>query len=342
MLRMDPAPDSATELAQRLLDAHTRFQVQQLRSGGFASLVAEEVDHALIAAEQFRLEQVVSRTDVVDVAVKYVAQFRLPGAIPELAGDIAMRVRTHRANDTALGEVVGRQHVDAVVGKIIEMQDVRARIADRLAENPSIQLWVTDLLHSLATGAVASNRRLAERIPGVASALSIGDRIAGGAVREADKIGRAAAERAARGILNRWRDAMAQPADDELVDTVMDVWDDAAARSVGELLDTVEDDDLIDLLAIGYEFWLDLRESPYLHAVIATGVDYFFDTYGGFTLAELLDEFGLGRDDLIEEAMRFAPRAIAALDEAGVLEALVRRRLAAFYDSAEARALLGG
>ncbi len=328
------------DLAQRLLDAHTRFQVEQLRGDNFAALVAEEVDHALVAAARFRLEDVVSRRDVVDVAVKYVATFRLPGAIPEIAGDIAMRVRTDRANDVPVTEVVGRRHVEAIVGKVIEMQEVRGRLADTLADNPSVHLWLTDFLHGLSTEAVLTNRRMAERIPGVKSALSLGDRIAGGAVREADKLGRAAAERAARGILNRWRDAMAQPADDDIVDTVLDVWDEMSGRTMSEVLDSVEDDDLVDLLVIGYDFWLDVRESPYLHALISTGVDYFFDTYGQFTLDALLTEFGLGRGDLIEEAMRFAPRAIAALDEAGELETLVRRRLAAFYESAEARAVL--
>lgn len=329
------------ELAQRLLDAHTQFQLEQLRGDSLRALLTDEIDHALVWATRLRLDDVVTREDVTGVAVKYVSTFRLPGAIPELIGDVAVRVRAHEANDTPVAEVIHRQHVEAIVGKVVEMQDVRARLADQLADSPAIQLWLTDFLHSLTTEAVVSNRRLAERIPGMASALSLGDRIAGGAVREADKLGRAAAERAARGILNRWRDAMAQPADDDVVDTVLDVWAEGSDRTMAQVQDSIEDDDIVDLLVIGYDFWLDFRTSPYLHALIATGVDYFFDTYGQYTLDALLAEFGLGRDDLIEEAMRFAPRAIAALDESGELEALIRRRLAAFYDSAAFTAAVG-
>ncbi|SHH64210.1 hypothetical protein SAMN05443575_4247 [Jatrophihabitans endophyticus] len=330
------------DLARRLLAAHTRFQADRLRGDDLAELVGREVDHALAVARRFTLDDVVDRDDVTDVAVKYVAAFRLPGAIPELAGDIAMRIRTHPANRARVGEVLPRRHVEAALDKFGEMHDVRARLADRLADNPGVRLWLTDFLHSLTTDAVLANRRLAERIPGVAAALSMGDRVAGGAVREADRLGRAAAERAAGGIIARWRDSLAGTAgpDDELVATLLDVWDDLAERTMADALGGVDDDDLVDLVVVAYDFWLEFRESPYLHSLVFTGVDYFFDTYGGYPLDALLAEFGLGRDDLVEEAMRFAPRAVRALDEAGELENLVRRQLAPFYESDEARALL--
>ena len=67
---------------------------------------------------------------------------------------------------------------------------------------------------------------------------------------------------------------------------------------------------------------------------------YVFDTYGSFPLQDLLAEFGLSRDDLAEEAVRFGPPALAALTETGELSAFVRRQLARFYDSPEAQAAL--
>jgi hypothetical protein len=52
--------------------------------------------------------------------------------------------------------------------------------------------------------------------------------------------------------------------------------------------------------------------------------------------------FGLGAADLVEEAVRFAPPVIDALVETGLLEELIRRRLASFYLSDDARALIDG
>ncbi|GAB2478134.1 hypothetical protein [Jatrophihabitans fulvus] len=326
------------DLARRLLDAHVRFQVEQLRGDGFAAIVAEEVDAALSLAATLTLDDVVDRADVRTVAIKYVAGFRLPGAIPELAGDIALRVRAHPAGEAPIADVLPRRHVGALLAKLAEVQPVRARFAAALADAPSVQLWLADFLHSLTTSTVAANRRFAERLPGVSAALAVGDRLAGGAVGQADRAAREVAERAARGLLHRLRDAVSQPVDDDTVTAWLLVWDDLAERSVGDALASVPEDDLVDLLAIGYELWLELRENPYLHALVGVGIDYFFDTYGGYPLDALLEEFGLGRADLVEEAMRFAPRVIAALDERGALDAVVRRRLAAFYESDAFRA----
>jgi hypothetical protein len=312
-----------------------------LRGEGFAVLVATEVDHALDRARLLTLDQVIDRAEVKAVAAKYVAGFTLPGAIPEIAGEIATRLRSHPANDAALGTVLPRRHVTEIVEKIAELRPVRELIAARLAASPSIQAWLAGFLRSLATDAVASNRRLVTRVPGVSSALSAGERLAAPALREADQLSREVTERAAVTLLRRWRDRVADSLrDDDVAAAILEVWDGVADRPVRDLLDELDDGDLVDLLVVGYDTWLEIRTSDYLRALIDTGVDYFFDTYGGFALTDLLAEFGLGREDLIEEALRFAPRVIDALDEAGLLADLVRRQLSGFYASPEARAIL--
>ena len=130
--------------------------------------------------------------------------------------------------------------------------------------------------------------------------------------------------------------------DEDVEAAVLEIYDAASDRPIRELLAAVDDDDLVDAASIVYDGWLDVRDETYLAALIDTGVDYIFDTYGEMTLDALLLEFGIERADLVEEAMRFAPDAIAAMDDAGVLADTLRRQLARFYDSDEARAILAG
>ena len=335
------ASTEAADLAARLLDAHTSFVLAQLRGPGFAALVADEVDHALRRAGELTLDGVVDRAAVTDVAMKYVARFDLPAAIPEVVGEVGTRIRAHPANDTELGSVVDRRHVAAFAERVAAIRPLREWLAVQLSENPAVHAWLADYLHTLTTGAVETNLRLARKVPGVSLGLSLGNRIAGGAVREAELRSREVAEQAAGALLQRWRTGMlTSMSDGEIAEALMSVWDDAAPRPVRDLLDAVDDDDLIDLLSIGYDGWRDLRERPYLAAMVATAVDYVFDTYGDTPLDQLIGEFGVSRDDLVEEAMRFAPTALAALDENGVLDDLVRRQLARFYRSPEALAVL--
>ncbi len=333
--------DPPADLAARLLAAHTRFVVAELRGPGFGALVAAEVDNVLTRAAAVTLSEVVDRGSVKDVALKYVARFDLPAAIPEVVGEVGTRVRAHPANDTELGAVVDRRHIAAFAERVAAIRPVREWLAVQLTENPAIQAWLADYLHSLTTGAVETNLRLARKVPGVSLGLTLGNRIAGGAVREAELRSREVAEQAAGALLQRWRTGLLTAmSDEDIAELLMSVWDDAAARPMQELLDAVDDDDLIDLLSIGYDGWLDLREHPYLAAMVRTAVDYVFDTYGDMPLDQLLAEFGITRDDLVEEAMRFGPSALEALDEAGLLEQIVRRQLARFYESPEALAVL--
>ena len=334
------APDTA---AERLLAAHVRFQIARLRGDGFAALVEQEVDHALERAGELTLAEVIRPEDVCAVAMKYVAQFALPGAIPEIVGDLATRLRAHEANQVELGEIVPRAHAQAMAAKIAGMRPVREWLAVQITESPAVQLWLAGYLRSLTAGAVESNVRLAKKVPGVSLGLSLGNRIAGGAVREADQRTREMTEQAAAAILSRSRDnILAKTRDEDVEAALVDVWDRAAERRIGDLLATIDDDDLVDIASILYDGWLDARGHEYLTALVETGVGHFFDVYGELPLDELLAEFGLGRDDLVEEALRFAPRVIEVRVEQGVLEDLLRRQLAPFYGSAEAREILGG
>lgn len=328
-------------IADRLLEAHVAHQIARLRGPQFVELVQDEVDYLLSKAGELTLEQAVHRDQVKAVAIKYVAGFDLPGAIPEIAGDIAARLRLHPSNDTELRDLLPRRHVQAAVEKIAELRPLREAIVARVAQSPSVQTWLGQYLYSLATAPIATNRRLAQRVPGVSSALSVGERLAGGVVREADLRSRELAEKAAGAMLSRWRDGTATGLDDdELADALLELWDGVDSVAMREIFDAVGEDDIVDLIVVGYDAWLDLRESPYVHSLIETGVDYFFDTYGDYELDALLEEFGLGPEDLVEEALRFAPRAIEALADTGLLEDMLRRQLTGFYASPEVAAIL--
>ena len=50
----------------------------------------------------------------------------------------------------------------------------------------------------------------------------------------------------------------------------------------------------------------------------------------------------MGREDLIEEGLRFGPPVLDLLDERGYLDTLLRRRLTPFYASEEFHAALAG
>jgi hypothetical protein len=121
----------------------------------------------------------------------------------------------------------------------------------------------------------------------------------------------------------------------------LDLWDKLKDSKVAVFRDYLRGADLEDFFVIGYEYWHQLRNTPWYITLIDAGVDGFFDRYGASSLGEILEEIGIQRDLLVADAMRFAPKAIEGLKQRGLLEGMIRRNLEGFYESPAATEILG-
>jgi len=333
--------DRDRDKALRLLEAQIEFVQAQLGPDRFAVVVEAEVDHALAAAGELVLDRLVSREQIKATARKYVTTTQIQGSIPELAGEIAARVYRHPAQDeNRIGEVIDAEHVEALVAKLLALPLVR----ERLPSSPLAISMVSGWLYQIALDLVVHNREVAVRVPGVSSLLAAGGQIVGtlapGAQLDLDLRLRDLAERGARFMLHRAAAPGGSAHELPLYDTVIDLWHEQADEPMSSFREYLSQDDLEDLLIVGYEFWLAFRGTAYLHSLVDEGVDFFFDKYGGFSLRALLEEFGVEREDLVEEALRFGPPVVQALSENGMLAAFLRRRLEPFFLSDTVLALL--
>jgi hypothetical protein len=333
--------DGDRDKALRLLEAQIKFVQAQLVPDSFAGLVETEVDHALSAAGELVLDRLVSRDQIKATARKYVATMQIHGSIPELADEIATRVYGHRAQDENLiGEVVDTKHIEEFVAKLLELPLVRERLPQSPLAISAVSWW----MYRIANDVVVRNREVAERVPGVSSLLAAGGKIVGRVAPDArldlDLRLRELAERGARFLLDRARASGGSPDESPVYDAVIDLWQEQADEPMSSFRQYLSQEDLEDLFVIGYEFWLAFRGTAYLRSLVDEGIDFFFDKYGDFTLRELLEEFGIEREDLVEEALRFAPPVIQVLSENGMLAAFLRRRLEPFFLSDTVLALL--
>jgi hypothetical protein len=334
--------DGDRDKALRLLDAQVRFVQEQLLPDRFAVLVELEVDHALSAASELVLDGLVSRDQIKATAHKYVATMQLQGSIPELAGEIAARVYRHPAQDeNRIGDVVGTKHIEELTTKLLELPLVR----ERLPESPLAINLLSWCMYRIAIDVVLRPRHVAERVPGASSLLAAGDQIVGAVAPRAgldlDRRLRELAEQGARILLRRATAPDGSRHESAVYDAMIELWREQADEPISSFREYLSQEDLEDLLVIGYEFWLAFRDTPYLRSLVDEGIDFFFDKYGGFTLRALLDEFGIGREDLVEESLRFGPPVIEVLTQNGMLAAFLRRRLEPFFLSDAVMSMLG-
>jgi hypothetical protein len=333
-------------LADQLLEAHVAHEMERLRGDRVADEAPGVIDELLAVLGSLTLAEATTAEQVTAVACKYVETFRLPGAIPEIAGEIARRVRNHPANDMLLGDLVQRPRVVELIEVLASMRGLRERALRGLVGSTTLQAGVGGVVHGIATGFLGSGRKMAGRVPGVAQGVTaaekVAGRVAGGVLEGADQRSRELAEHAA-GLLIGYvgQNAATAVSDDELKVALLELWDAMATRPVREVSDALDDDQVVEIVVALYDVWLDLRSSGYVTAMVQSGVEFFYETYSDYRLDRLVEEFGLTREDLTEEALRFAPRVLDALAANGMLEGLLRARFAPFYSSDAARALLG-
>ena len=74
--------------------------------------------------------------------------------------------------------------------------------------------------------------------------------------------------------------------------------------------------------------------------MLDSGVNAFFDKYGDTTLMGLLDELGVTRALMLDDARRFLPPVMEKLRAEVLLEAWLRRHLEGYFQRPETLELL--
>lgn len=314
---MSAMPADSADLAARLLDAHVAQQRRQLTDPHeFAALVDEEITAFLDVADHLPLETAVSRDLIKAVARKYAIAFPVDGEIPGLVGAVAERLYQYSAdNDTRLQDVLDRRRFEELATGIADL-GLSRRIVERVLTSPASEDACVE-----AVQRAVDPSRLPGKLAGIVETL---------------------VERVARRGTRYVLAVNSAESDHLILDAAREMWLWLAStdEQADQVRDILSDGDVEDTIVLVFEFWRSFRETPYFGALLDEGIDEVFDTYGQTPLSEILDELGIARTDLVEEAMRFGPPVITQLDSDGIVESALRRRLAPFYASDEFAAIL--
>nr|WP_225443688.1 hypothetical protein [Lolliginicoccus lacisalsi] len=328
-----------------LVEAFARYVTEQVTGDRFVELVHQEVDHALDAAARLTLGDVMTAEQVTGVALKYASEWRIEGAIPELSGEIARRVhaRTLVTDDAPISDVVDDEHFAGLAEKVTSLPAFR-RLLEEIVGSPVTARWVSFLLYRSAAGKLQRQHDAVRAVPGLGLLLEVTERISSRIVPRAghslEIAIRELAERTAQRLISRQNVDGALTDNEPLVEAILELWDEHSSDPVGSVIAAVNPDDIEDFLILGFEFWRDFRQTTHFRNIVSEGVEYFFEKYSPVTLAELLDEVGVSRDDMIEEALRFAPPILELTATNGMLTSIVERLFGPFAHSDEVQALL--
>jgi hypothetical protein len=328
-------------LADQLLDAQVQFVIGELTGKRLAKVVARDVDDVLALAGKLILADLVDPEQVKAAGRRLIEKVGGSPIVEDLVTALSDAIYDLSASEQYnLGDVVGRDPVEALVAKVLSMQTLHERALDRMAESPLVAVIASRFVSKIVSDFVQQNRQVAERLPGAKSLFSLGASAAS-KVRNAPIIGEAA-DRGTQMAIRRTNNAMRDLIRDApLQGAAMELWDLHADEPVADLRLYLSQQELREIAVLVHEIVTSARDSAYAGALVDECVDVFFERYGSRDVASLLPELGITRDDLVDELQRFLPPIIEAAKQDGRLDALIRDRLTPFFTSKKVLAILG-
>jgi len=333
-------------LAQKLLDQHVAHEMAHLTGDRLLEELRLDVKLCFKAAESLRLRDIVDEDTVLGIIHRHVVERDIPAIVPEMAADFTNDIVGDAFHQqTTPGDIIARQQVEEFVDEALLLKDQREKLIDHLLGQPLYKDLVANILYEGIARYVYEENLISRKIPGVTSALRFSSKMINKAVSGFDDVW----EKSLKGYISRNVESLVRESanflsqnltDEELKVSVMDAWDSFSDRSLAELQSGLGEVEWSEFVVIGYSFWLSFRKTDYFRQCYETVVESLYQQYGDYSLATLADEFNITQQTLMTEIEAVAPRLSKTLEANGVLEALIRRRLARFYEGEEVLGLL--
>jgi hypothetical protein len=326
--------------ADRLLDAQVAYFLAELDDDRIADTLARAVDDLLGMARRMRLADVVDADTVKEIVTRVVNAVAASADAPQLIGAISDAwYDLETSGDYLLGELVDRDPVEALIAHLLGLRRLQDRAMERFTESPLVGVVAAKFMTTVLNDFVQQNRQRAEKLPGMASLLSLGQSAASrmpGMTVLGDAAGKSAqfAVRRTNGAMREMmRDAPIQ-------DAAMELWDLHADEPIGDLRAYLSKQELRTLVLLVHDLVVSGSDSQFSADLLSATVDVVFAQFGDRDLAALLADLGLGRDELVGDLRRLVPPILAAVRADGTLEAAIRSRLEPFFASPEVKAIV--
>lgn len=338
--------ETTSTLADQLLEAHVRHELNALKGAKLKKFLHQEVDELLEHANSITLERAVSAEQIMGLIRRVVVSMELDAGIPELAADLATEVLNAPVQrQTRLGDILSREQASAFVEEALELRHQRERVISEIMAHPVYQELVSNVVYHGLVNYLYEDNLITRSVPGVGSMMKFGKKMANRAVPGLDET----FERRIKAWLSDSLPSLIARSeqflhkalsDDELRDTVMAAWVSLEDSTIEDLQDGLGDVQLQEFVVLGYDFWLHFRQTPYFEGCVQAVVEGLYARYGNQPVMNLLADIGVTREVIVTELEAVGLPLVDLLSQEGYLEALLRRRLEPFYRSAATKKLL--
>ncbi|MGB1581649.1 MAG: hypothetical protein ACPHER_09095 [Nevskiales bacterium] len=327
---------------ETVLEAHVAFELKQWQGKTLEKRIKEDLKAFWAWADEVRVDELSSAERVTDIAQRLVHDMPLPEDLAEVIGSIAKHLVSLPVNrETRVADVIDADLYNDGTELLINLRELREQAIRQGVKSPIYGTLVSEILYNGIRDYLTSDNAVTQKIPGVSSLLNKGAGAISKRMPDLENRLRSSVEKNLNRTIRQSEKFLLDMLTDERIRHISEELWDMIQHSHLSVADLISNEEIDDIVAFGMKIWLHLRETDYLVEMVREGIEHFFDQYGEYSIAALLDSIGVNEKLLQTEALTSVPPVIAVLEESGFLEATIRRRLEPFYNSKEAAKLLG-
>ncbi|HWU31629.1 MAG TPA: hypothetical protein VN108_02080 [Marmoricola sp.] len=335
---------SRPPLVDALIDAQTAYVIEELGTISRES-VAEVVASLLQIAESVTLSAFIPA----DLAIDVVTQVRsnMPasvgaGEVVEAVLDVAFAGPTQ---PVTASELVARDQLEAVLDEILGHTGVLEALLEDITSGPLVGAMASRFIGRIVGEVVATNQAVADKVPGLGALVSFGTSAAAKVASVADKqleavLGDTAGKSAAFAVRRLNTIALDIARDPATREAILEIWDQVSERPITGLegqVDREEASRLADAVRAMIATAADTDAAADLAQRVVASV---YARYGDLPIIELVNDFDIDREALVDHLHTTASSACEAALKTDEVEALIRRRVETFFTRAEIAMLL--
>lgn len=338
-------PSAGPSLADQLLDAQVAWVLHRLHED-LPTLVADEVAGLLDLGSRLTLGELVDAGELTALVADVLRRVPPSTATSTLNAVLVEVLHTgpvREGTEPTLGEVLPREHVEALTDAALAGTDQLKAVLDGLTRSPAAAALAGRFMARVIGEVVQTNRAVAEKLPGIGSLVSFGAGAAGkmmGATQLDALVGAAAGQGAGFAVRRLNAIVVDTLRDPGTRAAVLEVYGLYADQPLHGLQGAMSLEQAQQLAGLVQDVVIDAATSAPVLELVGAVVEGFLATYADHPVSELVTDLGLDADSLTTQLTPMAIRALTAAQESGGLEILVRSRLAPFWSSPEAAAVL--
>lgn len=328
--------------AQALLNAQVAYILERLTGDALTETLSQNIDLILKNAPLLTLGECVNHHMIKETVYHYAMELELGAGVLDIIGDIARALHGHSIHQqTTLHDIVSDKHIEQLLDKALELEDVRDYILHEAIMNPVYAALVSDVMYYGLRDYLLGESKRSQGVAAVWSwSKSLMSRVPPDIEQAIELNLRLFIQKNLSSVLSESQSILTHIDIYKLRDNLLDIWDDIKQQPISTYQQLVSSVDIEEFFVLIYELWRDFRKSDYFKVLIDLGIDAFFNRYGNTPLDELLAEVGITQQMLLADALRFAPPILALLQQKSLLEPMIRQYLRPFYASEAVQAIL--